>query len=166
VSPIHLVVAVAENGVIGAGGALPWRLPAELAHFRALTMGHPIVMGRRTQTSIGRPLPGRRNIVLSRRAGFVAEGCTVVPSLDAALALAEPGRPLMVIGGASLYREALPRAERVHLTEVHAEVEGDVYLEGLARADWLELSRARHRADARNEHDYSFVELARREGTE
>ena len=170
--PVAIVVAMAENRVIGRGGGLPWRLPADLARFRRITMSGPVVMGRRTHESIGRVLDGRCNIVVSRRPGFQAPGCIVAPSLDAALETAAgvaaeaamagtAAAEIAVIGGASVYGQALPHATRVHLTLVHAPVEGDVRFPELEPGTWREVSRTGRRADARNRYDVSFVELRR-----
>jgi dihydrofolate reductase len=138
---ITLIVARARNGVIGRDGALPWRLPEDLAFFKRTTMGHPIVMGRRTWQSIGRPLPGRRSIVVSRQAGFVATGAEVVPSLDEALRLCEGSAELFVIGGAQLYADALPRAERLIVTEIDADFDGDTHWPAPDPARWREAAR-------------------------
>lgn len=162
-SPVEvvLVVAVAQGGVIGTGGALPWHLPADLAHFRRLTLGRPVIMGRATFESIGKPLPQRQNIVLSRRAGFAPPGVQVVASLNEAYRLAAAhGGPAMVIGGAAVYAQALSDASTVELTEVHASVEGDTHFPPLG-AGWHEVAREDHAADARNAHAYSFVTYRR-----
>ncbi|HEY7752666.1 MAG TPA: dihydrofolate reductase [Steroidobacteraceae bacterium] len=156
------IVAMADNAVIGRGNRLPWRLPEDLARFRSLTMGHALLMGRRTHESIGRPLPGRRNLVLTRDPAWRAPGCEPVASPRAALALPGPGQLLFVIGGAEVYRACWDLVQRVELTEVHAEVEGDVRLEGFDRGDWRETFREDRAADARHAHAYSFVTLARR----
>lgn len=159
-SRLSVVVARDRNGVIGRDGDLPWHLPDDLKRFRAITMGKPIVMGRRTHESIGRPLPGRRNVVLSRRRGYEAAGCEVFPSLDAALAaLDEP--EIMVVGGAALYAEALPRAGRLYLTEVDAEVEGDVRFPVLDERDWQTVGDEAHAADERHAHAFRFRVLER-----
>ena len=162
---LELVVAVARNGVIGRGNALPWRLPADLAHFKRLTMGHPILMGRRTWDSIGRPLPGRQNLVLTRDPAFGAPGAVPVHSLAAARAAAGRARSIMVIGGAELYRASLGLARVLHLTEIEADVEGDIEFPDWHRAgwrgEWRELARERHAADERHAWAYSFVTLAR-----
>ena len=161
---IAIVVAMAENRVIGRDGGLPWRLPADMARFRLLTMGKPIVMGRRTHESIGRPLDGRHNIVVSRRPGYRAPGCTVTGSLEAALETASDAAEIAVIGGASIYEQALPITARIHLTLVHASVGGDVRFPKLDPGAWQEVSRTERGADARNRYDVSFVELVRRHG--
>ncbi len=158
---LELVVAVARNGVIGRDNGLPWHLPADLAHFKRLTLGHPILMGRRTWQSIGRPLPGRRNLVLTRDPAFHAEGATVVRSLAEARAAAGAER-LMVIGGAELYRECLPAAEVLHLTEVDADVPGDARFPDWRREEWQELAHEAHPPDERHAYGYRFVTLRRR----
>ena len=143
-----LIAAVARNGVIGRGGVLPWHLGADMAHFRELTRGCPVIMGRRTWDSLSpryRPLPGRPNIVVSRRAGWTAEGAQAAPSLQAALRLAQlrldASQRVFVIGGAQLYREAMPLADVLELTEVHADVEGDTLFPFWDRAAFDELRR-------------------------
>lgn len=159
---VELIVAVSENDVIGRGNQLPWRLPEDLRRFKAITLGHSILMGRKTQQSIGRALPGRRNLVLSRRADFAAAGCLVVPSLEAALLEAQSTSRLMVIGGAQIYRLCLPIATRIHLTVVHAQIAGgDAHFAGWRGADWRESARERHEANDTHSHAYSFVTLDR-----
>lgn len=143
-----LIAAVARNGVIGRGGALPWRLGADMAHFRAVTRGCPVIMGRRTWDSLPpryRPLPGRANIVVSRRTSWSADGAQAAPSLAAALRLAQlrldESRRVFVIGGAQLYREAMPLADALELTEVQADVEGDIHFPFWDRAAFDEVQR-------------------------
>lgn len=159
-----LVVAVARNGVIGRDNALPWRLPADLAHFRKVTMGRPIVMGRRTFESIGKPLPGRTNIVVTRNPGFRPTGCTVVNSLDEAWRAAGEAEEVCVIGGTSLFEETLPVADVIHLTEVEANVEGDTFFPTFDRGDWEAKEVGRHPADDRNAYPIRILELTRRNG--
>lgn len=159
---ISLIAALAENGIIGKDNALPWRLPADLKHFRRITTGHPVIMGRRNYESIGRPLPERRNIVMTRRPGYSAPGCTVVASLEAALAAARGAPETFVIGGAEIYAQTLCLAERLYLTLVHARVAGDTVFPALDWTEWRETSRERHEADARHSYAYSFVTLERR----
>jgi len=144
-----LVVAMARNRVIGRDNQLPWRLPADLAYFKRVTMGHPIIMGRRTYESIGRPLPGRLNIVVSRNPQFSAPGCTVVPSLAEAWRAAGDAEEVCVIGGTSIFAEALPAADRIHLTEVEAEVPGDTWFPEFDRGEWTEREVERHAPDER-----------------
>ena len=159
---LELVIAVAENDVIGRGNQLPWHLPADLRHFKSLTLGKPIIMGRRTYESIGKALPGRVNIVLSRSTGFAPTDCVVVNTLDAARLAAGPQRALMVIGGAEIYRQCLPEASRIHLTLVHTRIEdGDTEFAGWRGCEWNETSRERHEADDKNAYAYSFVTLER-----
>ena len=139
---LTIIAAVARNGVIGRDGDLPWRLPEDLRHFKRTTSGHPIIMGRATWESIGRPLPRRHNVVVTRQHGYSAPGCSVVHSLDEALALAwaEDAEPF-VIGGAGLYAAALPLASRLVITEVHREVEGDTWFPPFDRAQFREVDR-------------------------
>jgi dihydrofolate reductase len=157
------VVAATENGVIGRDNGMPWHLPADLKHFKAVTLGSPVLMGRKTFEAIGRPLPGRRNLVLSRDPAFNAAGVEVVRSLDEAISLAGDVPELMLIGGAALYALALPRTERVHLTRLHMRVEGDAFFPDLPESEWREVSRsARRPADERNACDMTFLVLERR----
>ena len=164
-----LVVARARNGVIGLQNKMPWYLPADFAHFKKTTLGKPIVMGRKTFESIGRPLPGRTNIVVTRNQGWQAEGILVTHSLQQALAVAgaeakrEGVHEVMLIGGASLYEQALPLADKVVLTEVHAEVEGDAYFPDLFAQGWVEQTRTFYQADANNVYDFAVLELVRRQ---
>jgi dihydrofolate reductase len=143
---IALIVAVARNQVIGVDGGLPWRIPADMKWFRARTLGHHVVMGRKTWASIGRPLAGRTNLVVSRNPELVTPGAQVVSSLDLAIAIAERAGEdeLFVIGGQALYRESLPRADRVYLTEVDASPDGDAFFPELDRGQWRERSREAH----------------------
>lgn len=163
-----LVAAVADNGIIGSDGSLPWWLPGDLEHFREVTMGKPIVMGRRTFDSIGRALPGRTSIVLSGNANFHAEGVRTAPNLDAALAIAEAEAKrlsigeIAVIGGRTLYAETLPRAARIYLTEVHAKPDGNVQFPAFDRSEWNEVAREGPLQGAHDAHPYSFVVLDRR----
>lgn len=136
-----LIAALASNGVIGAAGDLPWRLPEDLKRFKALTMGHPVIMGRRTWTSIGRALPGRRNIVVTRQSGFIAPGAEVAASLEAAIALCASAPLAFVIGGAELYAAALPLADALELTEIDAPFQGDTLFPPFDRSAWREVRR-------------------------
>ena len=143
---IYLIAAVARNGVIGAGGALPWRLPEDLKHFRKLTLGHPVIMGRRTWESLSKPLPGRENIVVSRRPGFDAPGASVAASVAAAIALCA-GEPLaFVIGGAEIYAAALPLADGLALTEIARDFEGDTRFPDWDRKNWRASQKETHTA--------------------
>lgn len=136
-----LVAALARHRVIGVGNRLPWRLPEDLARFKRLTMGAPVIMGRKTRESIGRPLPGRRNIVVTRARDATWEGCVVARSLDAALAAADDAAVAFVIGGAELYAQALPRADRLHLTLIDADYAGDAWFPEFDAAAWREVAR-------------------------
>ena len=138
---IAVIAAVAANGTIGAGLAMPWRLPGDLARFRRLTTGHTVIMGRRTWQSLGRALPDRQNIVVSRDRAFVADGALVAHSLDDALAAAAMPPPVFVIGGAALFAEALPRAATFHWTQIHADYPGDVAFPAWSRESWRETAR-------------------------
>jgi dihydrofolate reductase len=154
---ISIIVAVARNGVIGAGNRLPWRLSGDLKHFKAVTMGKPVIMGRKTHESIGKPLPGRTNIVLTRRRGYVAEGCTVVHNAEEALGAAGGAEECMVIGGAAVYRMFLPLAGRLYLTRVEAEAEGEVRFPEYRPEAWKEISKEGFPADDKNEYPYTFI---------
>jgi dihydrofolate reductase len=154
------VFAASDNDVIGRDNALPWHLPADFAHFRRVTMGKPILMGRRTYQSIGRPLPGRRNLVLSR-GDFVAPGVETVHSIEEALALVAGEPELANIGGAEVLRLALPRTGRIYLTRVHATMEGDTFLPQLPADQWREVAREERAADERNAYAMSFITLDR-----
>ena len=157
-----MVVAMDTKGVIGRDNGLPWHLPADLQHFKKTTMGKPILMGRKTHESIGRPLPGRTNIVITRDTGYRAEGCVVVNSIDAALEAAGEQDEIMVIGGAEFYRQVLPRTDTIYLTRIHETFTGDTIFPELNDADWREVERSDQAADAKNPHDYSFIRLDRR----
>jgi dihydrofolate reductase len=157
---LTLVVAVAENGIIGRDGGLPWRLPDDLKHFRRLTLGNTVLMGRKTFESLGKPLEGRANWVLTRDAAFAPAGAQVFRDLDAALAQPPQGE-LLVIGGAELYRQTLPLASRLELTQVHAQVEGDTHFPDFDAKQWRETARVDHAADERHAHAYSFLTLDR-----
>jgi dihydrofolate reductase len=156
VSIVTLVVAAAENGVIGRDNALPWHLPDDLKHFKQVTLGKPVVMGRKTFESIGKPLPGRQNIVVTHDANYQHPGVTVVRSPEAALTAAGAAPEIMVIGGAALFRDLLPRATRVHLTRVHSSVDGDVRWPGLELHEWRRVECEAHAADERHAFAMTF----------
>ena len=158
---ISLVVAASENNVIGVKGDLPWRLSADLKRFKALTMGKPIVMGRKTYESIGRPLPGRQNIVITRQDGYVADGCDVVASPEAAIKAAGNAEEIMIIGGSHIYEAFLPQADRIYLTRVIAEVDGDAFLPKLQDGEWRVESEEGYAADDDNDYATTFVVLTR-----
>jgi dihydrofolate reductase len=159
---VELVVAVSENDVIGRANQLPWHLPAELRHFRSLTMGHHILMGRKTYESIGKALPGRTNLVLSRSRDFAPADCKVVRTLEEGQSGTGSDGPLMVIGGAEIYRQCLPQALRIHLTLVHTKIAGgDTFFSAWRDPEWTESNRERHEADEKNAYAYSFLTLDR-----
>ena len=163
--PVAIVVAVANNGVIGRGNALPWDLPDDLQHFKRTTMGRPIIMGRKTFESIGRPLPGRLNIILTRDSAWQAPGVSVATSMQQAIDIAEDqalidgADSVVVIGGAEIYRQALPFTSRVFLTRVHGDVQGDAFFDLDQLVEGREVSRIENPAGARNSHGFSIVEL-------
>ncbi|MGC9456969.1 MAG: type 3 dihydrofolate reductase [Halothiobacillaceae bacterium] len=159
---ISLISALTEDNVIGDGNRLPWHLPADLKRFKALTMGKPIVMGRRTYESIGRLLPGRRTIIISRNSDFRVEGAEVVHGLDEALDAADGAPEVMICGGADIYFQFLPRADRMYLTLVHASIAGDAHFPAFSRQEWETVEETHHAADADNPHAYSFLTLERR----
>lgn len=153
---ISLIVASSMNDVIGVQGELPWRLSDDLKRFKKLTMGKPIIMGRLTWNSIGRPLPGRQNIVLTRQAGFAAPGCDVVASPAAALRVAGNADEIMIIGGSQVYELFLPKASRIYMTSVQAEISGDAHFPLLDHADWRLTDSEMHAADDANEFAFEF----------
>jgi dihydrofolate reductase len=153
---ITFIVAVADNGVIGRDNTLPWHLPEDLRRFKRLTLGKPVLMGRRTYESIGKPLPGRHNIVVTRDPNYRRDGVTVAHGTEAALAAAGDAPEIMVIGGAELFQALLPRAGRLHLTRVHGEVTGDVYWPALDTREWRVVERERHEADDRHAWPMTF----------
>ena len=164
---VSLIVAMAENRVIGLGGGMPWQIPADLRNFRQLTMGHPVVMGRKTYQSIGGALPGRANIVVTRDPDFRAADADVVHDLEEALVKAaamagiEGAEEVFVIGGAEIYAQAMDRAGRIYLTEVHRELPGDAFFPELAEGDWKESARQRHEPETDGGPAFSFVVLDR-----
>ena len=153
---ITLIVAVADNGVIGRDNTLPWHLPEDLKRFKRLTMGKPMIMGRKTFESIGKPLPGRRNIVVTRHPNYQREGIEVVHGTDEAVAITTGAPEVMVIGGADLFRLFLPLAGRIHLTRVHGNIEGDVMWPALDNRQWEAIERERHEADDRHAYAMTF----------
>ena len=158
---VALIAAVARNGVIGLSGQLPWRLPEDLKHFRMLTSGHAIVMGRKTWDSIGRPLPERQNIVVTRNRDFAAPGCVVAPSLADAISLVAKPPPVFIIGGEAVYRDALPLADLLFLTEIHRDFPGDARFPDFDRAQWRENSREPRRLDGDDGFAYDFASYSR-----
>jgi len=189
---VSAIVAVADNGVIGKQGGLPWHLPAEMDRFKQITMGHPIIMGRKTHESIGRALPGRYNVVITRDKSYRAEGCEVVGSLGEAIELAKKAdggsaaqtskkskgpspaqtssveekfrraKEIFIIGGEQIYREAMPKLERIYLTKVHAKIDGDKFFYYDPK-EWKQVSSEKHAADDKNQYDFEFTVLEREE---
>ncbi len=158
---LTLIVARARNGVIGKDNAMPWKIPGEQAYFKRVTMGHPIIMGRKTWESIGRPLPGRRSIVISRNSAYMAPGAEVVTSLDDALGLCDGAPEAFVIGGAELYRLALARADRLLITEIDHDFDGDTRFPAPDPAQWREAARDHHARTDERPFAVDFVEYVR-----
>ena len=150
---------MANNRVIGKDNQMPWHLPADLQHFKSVTMTHPIIMGRKTFESIGRPLPGRRNVVISRNTDLRLEGAEVVHSIAAALELCADAEAIMIIGGANLYEQTLPLADALHLTFIDLTVDGDAYFPDWTGYNWQETDREAHQPDDKNRYAYEFVTL-------
>ena len=159
---VSLVVAASTNNVIGRDGGLPWHLPDDLRHFKRITTGKPVIMGRRTYESIGRPLPDRHNIVMTRDPGYVAEGCDVVSSVAEALDVAGDANEVMVIGGGQVYRDLLLRADRIYMTRVQAEVQGDAFFPGIDGNGWRLVSVEHHAADEKHEYPFEMMVFERR----
>jgi dihydrofolate reductase len=160
---ISVIAALAKNRVIGIENRLPWRLPEDLAHFKALTLGHPILMGRKTFESLGRPLPGRTNIVITRNSGYCQGGCLVADSLAAAIALSGGADEVFFIGGADLYAQAIPLADRLYLTEVDIEAAGDAWFPEYDRRAFREVSRESHTGGKGDALRFDFVVYERRQ---
>lgn len=159
---ISAIVAMSENRVIGNDNQLPWHLPADLKYFKKITVGNSILMGRKTYESIGRPLPERNNIIVTRDAHFKAPGCLVVNSLETALASVAEQKEIFVIGGAMLYQQMLPRIQRLYVTQIHQDFVGDTYFPQMDMNDWQEAERVDHEPDEKNVYRYSFIVLDRK----
>ena len=159
---VSLVVAASKNNVIGRDGELPWHLPEDLRHFRRITTGKPVIMGRKTFESIGRPLPDRHNIVMTRDPDYAAEGCDVVESVAEALDVAGDADEVMVIGGGQVYRDFLPRADRIYMTRVQAEVQGDTRFPRIEGNAWRLVSAEHHAADEKHEFAFEMMVFERR----
>lgn len=164
---LALIVAVAANGVIGKENKMPWHLPNDLKYFKQVTMGKPVIMGRKTYDSIGRPLPGRANIVITRQTDWQPEGVEVVHSLEEGIASGERlslragGEEVIVMGGAQIYDAALAKAQRLYLTQIHAEFDGDALFPEISSGEWKEVGREKHCADPANPYDHTFIVLDR-----
>ncbi|WP_113661667.1 dihydrofolate reductase [Pedobacter nanyangensis] len=159
---ISIVVAVSENNAIGKDNQLLWHLPADLKHFKNITTGHTIIMGRKTYDSIGKPLPNRRNIIITRQKNLHIEGVEVVNSLDEALALSKDQEEVFIIGGAEIYKQALAVSHRIYLTRVHQEFEADAFFPELENETWKEVEKVDHLPDEKNKFAYTFSTLERR----
>ena len=159
---ISLIVAVAQNGIIGTGGTMPWHITEDFAHFKAVTLGHSVVMGRKTYESIGRPLPRRRNIVITRNAELQIEGCEMATSLEGALAMCEGEEEVFIIGGGEIYRQAMPLAHKLYITHVGISAEGDTRFPEIDPTIWREVSREEFARGKEFDHPFSFVDYERR----
>ncbi len=156
---ISLIAAMAKNRIIGKDNQMPWHLPADLGHFKAVTLGKPIIMGRKTYESIGRPLPGRKNIVMSRDKHYKLEGCETVTSLEDAIKLVDDVEEIMIIGGGFLYTQCLPQADKLYLTFIDLDVEGDTQFPPFEQLKLTEVKREKHLKDEKNPYDYEFVDF-------
>jgi len=161
---LSLIAAMANNRVIGKDSEMPWHLPADLQHFKSITMSKPIVMGRKTYQSIGRPLPGRQNVVISRNRQFIAEGCDVVGSLSAAINLLSDEVEVMIIGGGFLYSQTIDKANKLYLTFIDLKIEGDTYFPEYRHLNLRECHREKHLPDDKNAYAYEFVDFDVLEG--
>lgn len=158
---LSIIAAMSQNRVIGKDNQLPWHIPADFKHFRDITMGKPILMGRKTYESIGKPLPGRTNIIITNNPDYRAEGCIIVHSIEDALDKAKDNEEVMIIGGASFYEQTLTMASRLYLTIIHEDFDGDAWFPEIDDKDWLETERTDNEPDENNPYPYSFVTLQR-----
>lgn len=158
---LSIICGMDENRLIGSQNTLPWHLPADMAYFKKTTMGKPLLMGRKTYESIGKPLPGRRNIIISRDTDYHADGCEVSGSIHAALQQVKNQPEAMLMGGASLYEQTIELADCLYITEIHHQFEGDAWFPVIENNDWKEIWREDHAADERNQFPYSFVKYLR-----
>ncbi|MCW8934634.1 MAG: type 3 dihydrofolate reductase [Gammaproteobacteria bacterium] len=158
---ISLIAALDKNRLIGTDNGMPWHLPADFKHFKEITMGKPVIMGRKTFESIGRPLPGRQNIVISRK-GFVADGVTSADSIDSALQLVSNEKEVMIIGGAKIYQQMIDKADRLYLTHVDAECNGDAWFPDFQKDDWNIINELFVRKDEKNNFDFNIISYERK----
>ncbi len=158
---LSLIVAMDDNRLIGSNNNLPWQLPADLAFFKRTTMGKPIIMGRKTFVSIGRPLPGRHNIVITRDSAFSAEGCEIADGIHTALSLCRDVEEVMLIGGASLYQQTIDQATQLYITRIHHSFEGDTWFPEFDLKVWKQANRQDYEADSSNPYAYSFIKFIR-----
>jgi dihydrofolate reductase len=159
---LSIIVAMASNRTIGINNTLPWRIPEDLKRFKALTMGHHIIMGRKTFDSIGKPLPGRTTVIVTRSRDLKVEGCLIAHSLEEAIAAGAGDKEIFVVGGAELYAQAMPLADKLYLTEIQQNVKGDAYFPEFARDEWIEVSREKCSQDEPQPLDYHFVTWRRK----
>ncbi len=158
---LALIAAMSTNRVIGVNNQLPWHMPADLQHFKSKTLNKPVIMGRKTFDSIGRPLPKRRNLIVTRQADFTVDGCDVFQSIDAAIDAVADSDEVMIIGGAGIYEQMIDRADRMYLTIIESDIKGDAYFPEWRNEDWVEISNEAHAADTNNPLPYRFVEYRR-----
>lgn len=159
---ISVIVAIANDGVIGAGNDLIWHIPEDLKRFKAITSGHPVIMGRKTFESLGRPLPNRTNVVITRNRDYCPEGVVMAGSLEEALALFPAEEEVFIIGGGEIYRQSMPLADKFYITEVHADYEGDTYFPEWDRAEWDEIFSENHRSGEKYDKPFTFKEYVRK----
>ena len=159
---VSIIVAFDENQLIGSGNKLPWHLPADLKYFKSITMGHSMIMGRKTFESIGKALPGRRSIVVSRQAGLELPECEVTSTFDQALAACHGEDEVFIIGGAEIFRHALPHADKLYITQIHHVFQGEVYFPPVTKSEWNEIARMDFDADEKNPWPYSFIQYVRK----
>ena len=159
---LSIIVAVSENNVVGKENKLPWKLSADLKRLKSLTMGHHIIMGRKTWVSLGKALPGRINVVITTDKNFKAEGGVVVHSLNEALAFSSADNEIFIFGGGKIFKEAMPLVNKIYITRVHSIIDGDTFFPVLDRSDWKEISREDFKADEKNQYNYSFLTLVRK----
>ena len=158
---ISLIAAMANNRVIGLNNQMPWHLPADLQHFKKITLGKPIIMGRKTFESIGKPLPGRKNIIISRQNNLMLEGCTVCDSIETAIEAAMDAEEIIIMGGANIYQQTLPMADRMYLTFIDLDSDGDAFFPKWDEKNWRINSTKKNNPDNKNQHPYTFVQLDR-----
>lgn len=159
---ISLVAAAGNNNVIGNHNTLPWKMPADMKFFMNLTKGHPVIMGRKTYESFGRPLKERRNIIITRDKTFVIAGCEVVHSLNEALSLVKEDKEVFIIGGADIYRQSMSIADKIYLTRIHGDFEGDAYFPQISNSDWVETRNSEQPADEKNPYPFAFLEYIKK----
>ena len=158
---LSIIVALSENNVVGINNQMPWHLSADLKRVKALTMGHHLIMGRKTYESIGKPLPGRTNVIITRNKNFQSEGCVIVSSLKEALEKAKADTEVFIFGGGEIFREAMPTVKKIYMTRIHHHFEGDTHFPELNPNEWKEIARHDFNADEKNNYNYSFIDLER-----